>query len=47
MEDSIASTVERYRQQFAEMDTLVSQMNSTMGYLSQQFDAMNAQLAAQ
>nr|WP_297457447.1 flagellar filament capping protein FliD [uncultured Halomonas sp.] len=43
-EDSIATTVERYRVQFAEMDMLVAQMNSTMSYLSQQFDAMNAQL---
>lgn len=43
-ETSINATVERYRQQFADMDMLVSQMNSTMSYLSQQFDAMNAQL---
>ena len=42
-EESINNTVERYRQQFAQMDSLVSQMNSTMSYLSQQFDAMKAQ----
>ncbi|SDK93214.1 flagellar hook-associated protein 2 [Modicisalibacter muralis] len=44
VEESIGVTVERYRVQFAEMDMLVAQMNSTMSYLSQQFDAMNAQL---
>nr|WP_299239772.1 flagellar filament capping protein FliD [uncultured Halomonas sp.] len=44
MESTIDSTVERYRQQFAQMDTLVAQMNSTMSYLGQQFNAMNAQL---
>ncbi|WP_136064779.1 flagellar filament capping protein FliD [Modicisalibacter radicis] len=42
-EETINNTVERYRQQFAQMDTLVSQMNSTMSYLTQQFDAMAAQ----
>lgn len=44
VEERIGVTVERYRVQFAEMDMLVAQMNSTMSYLSQQFDAMNAQL---
>ncbi|GHA84493.1 flagellar filament capping protein FliD [Modicisalibacter luteus] len=44
VESSINSTIERYRKQFADMDMLVSQMNSTMSYLSQQFEAMNAQL---
>ncbi|MEC9483729.1 MAG: flagellar filament capping protein FliD [Halomonas sp.] len=44
MESNINSTIERYRSQFADMDMLVSQMNSTMTYLTQQFDAMNAQL---
>ncbi|TDX31003.1 flagellar hook-associated protein 2 [Modicisalibacter xianhensis] len=44
VESSINSTIERYRKQFADMDMLVSQMNSTMTYLSQQFEAMNAQL---
>lgn len=42
-EETINNTVERYRKQFAQMDTLVSQMNSTMSYLTQQFDAMAAQ----
>lgn len=44
MERNINATVARYREQFSQMDLLVSQMNSTMSYLSQQFDAMNAQL---
>ncbi|MDW5375688.1 flagellar filament capping protein FliD [Halomonas sp. HP20-15] len=44
-EESINNTVERYRKQFAQMDAMVSQMNSTMSYLGQQFEAMNAQLS--
>nr|WP_298414419.1 flagellar filament capping protein FliD [uncultured Halomonas sp.] len=43
-EERIDATVARYRKQFGQMDLLVSQMNSTMSYLTQQFDAMNAQL---
>lgn len=44
VEERINTTIERYRMQFAQMDMLVAQMNSTMSYLSQQFAAMNAQL---
>ncbi|MCP1364777.1 flagellar filament capping protein FliD, partial [Halomonas sp. BBD48] len=44
VESSINSTIERYRAQFADMDMLVSEMNSTMSYLTQQFESMNAQL---
>ncbi|SFH44612.1 flagellar filament capping protein FliD [Modicisalibacter xianhensis] len=44
VESSINATIERYRKQFAAMDSLVAQMNSTTSYLSQQFEAMNAQL---
>lgn len=44
MERSIAATVDRYRSQFAQMDSLVASMNSTMSYLTQQFDMMNAQM---
>lgn len=43
-ERSIAATMERYRSQFAQMDAMVASMNSTMNYLTQQFDMMNAQL---
>ncbi|MHB0774129.1 flagellar filament capping protein FliD [Halomonas sp. WWR20] len=44
MGETIDATVARYRTQFAQLDSLVSQMNSTSSYLTQQFDAMNAQL---
>jgi flagellar hook-associated protein 2 len=44
MQESIDATVERYRTQFASLDSLVSQMNSTSSYLTQQFDALSAQL---
>lgn len=44
MEISIDRTIERYRAQFAQLDTMVAQMNSTSSYLMQQFDIMNAQL---
>lgn len=44
MEESISATIERYRLQFSQLDLLVSQMNSTSSYLSQQFDALSAQL---
>lgn len=44
MERSIDATIARYRAQFAQMDSLIAGMNSTSSYLTQQFDAMNAQL---
>lgn len=44
MEDSIDRTIERYRTQFSQLDTMVARMNSTSSYLMQQFDIMNAQL---
>ncbi|MDF3917279.1 flagellar filament capping protein FliD [Salinicola salarius] len=43
MQESIDATIERYRTQFASLDSLVSQMNSTSSYLTQQFDALSAQ----
>ncbi|GHB10307.1 flagellar filament capping protein FliD [Salinicola rhizosphaerae] len=43
MQDSIDATIARYRSQFADLDSLVSQMNSTSDYLTQQFDALSAQ----
>ena len=45
-EARIAVTVERYRVQFAAMDNMVAEMNSTMGYLSQQFEALAAQTSS-
>jgi len=44
MEQQIASTIDRYRTQFSQLDGLIAQMNSTSSYLTQQFDAMAAQL---
>ncbi|RUO56762.1 flagellar filament capping protein FliD [Pseudidiomarina homiensis] len=43
-EVAIARTVERYRTQFAKLDSMIANMNSTSAYLTQQFDVMNAQL---
>lgn len=40
MEDSIATTVDRYRTQFQELDSMVSEMNQTSDYLTQQLSAM-------
>lgn len=38
----IDATVARYKAQFTQLDLLVSKMNSTTSYLTQQFDSMNA-----
>lgn len=43
-EARIGDTIARYRSQFAELDGLIAQMNSTSSYLTQQFEALNAQL---
>lgn len=43
-EVQISRTVDRYRTQFAKLDSMIASMNSTSAYLTQQFDAMNAQL---
>ncbi|WIX34796.1 flagellar filament capping protein FliD [Salinicola sp. JS01] len=43
MQDSISSTIDRYRKQFSQLDSLVSQMNSMSSYLTQQFSALSAQ----
>ncbi|WP_280541059.1 flagellar filament capping protein FliD [Chromohalobacter sp. 11-W] len=40
MEDSIASTVDRYRTQFQELDSMVAEMNQTSSYLTQQLSAI-------
>lgn len=44
VESQIESTVARYRTQFSQLDSLIAQMNSTSSYLTQQFDALAAQL---
>ncbi|MGP9633055.1 flagellar filament capping protein FliD [Halomonas sp. AOP43-A1-21] len=44
MEKSIDATISRYRTQFGQLDVMVSQMNSMSSYLTQQFDALDAQL---
>lgn len=38
--DSIDKTIELYRAQFSQLDTLISSMNSLSTYLTNQFDAM-------
>ena len=43
-EQSIDATVERYRSQFGQLDSMIASMNQTSSYLTQQFDALNAQL---
>lgn len=44
VERSIGQTIDRYRTQFAQLDSMIAMMNSTSQYLTQQFDMMNAQL---
>ncbi|MBB3182848.1 flagellar hook-associated protein 2 [Halomonas fontilapidosi] len=44
MEASVERTVERYRSQFAQLDSMIASMNQTSTYLIQQFDSLNAQL---
>lgn len=44
IEEGVSATVERYRKQFTQLDLMLSQMNATTSYLTQQFDALNAQL---
>jgi flagellar hook-associated protein 2 len=41
VEETIDATVERYRTQFGQLDALISRMNSTSGYLAQQFEMMS------
>lgn len=44
MEQSIEQTMSRYRSQFGQLDGMIAQMNQTSSYLTQQFDALDAQL---
>ncbi|WP_153070517.1 flagellar filament capping protein FliD, partial [Escherichia coli] len=34
---SIQNTIDRYKQQFVQLDTMMSKMNGTSNYLAQQF----------
>lgn len=43
-EQSIEQTISRYRTQFGQLDGMIAQMNQTSDYLTQQFDALDAQL---
>lgn len=42
MQDSIDDTVERYRQQFVQLDSLMSDLNSTQDYLTTQLSQLNS-----
>ncbi len=44
MEVTIERTISRYRTQFGQLDSMIAQMNSMSTYLTQQFDALDAQL---
>ena len=44
MEVSIGRTIERFRSQFANLDSMVAEMNQTSSFLTQQFDNLNAML---
>ena len=44
MEVTIERTMSRYRSQFGQLDSMIAQMNSMSSYLTQQFDALDAQL---
>ena len=44
MEMTIERTISRYRAQFGQLDSMIAQMNSMSSYLTQQFDALDAQL---
>ncbi|WP_163559765.1 flagellar filament capping protein FliD [Halomonas sp. NO4] len=44
MEQSIERTIERYRVQFGQLDSMIANMNQTSSYLMQQFESLDAQL---
>ncbi|MCE9664990.1 flagellar filament capping protein FliD [Halomonas sp. M5N1S17] len=45
MERTIEQTIERYRKQFGQLDSLIAQMNATSSYLTQQLDMLSMQMA--
>ncbi|WP_299261786.1 flagellar filament capping protein FliD [uncultured Kushneria sp.] len=40
MQDTIETTVERYKKQFQQLDVMMSKLNNTQSYLSQQLEAL-------
>ncbi|WP_111414096.1 flagellar filament capping protein FliD [Billgrantia lactosivorans] len=44
MEQTIEGTLDRYRTQFGQLDGMISNMNQTSAYLTEQFANLNAQL---
>ena len=42
MQDTIDTTVERYKKQFQQLDLMMSNLNNTQSYLTQQFEALNS-----
>jgi flagellar hook-associated protein 2 len=42
-QESIDATVERYRKQFVQLDSIMANLNSTSNYLTQQFESLNTQ----
>ncbi|SEL73738.1 flagellar filament capping protein FliD [Halomonas daqiaonensis] len=44
MEQSVERTIERYRTQFSQLDSMIANMNQTSSYLTQQFASLDAQL---
>jgi len=42
-EKTIEQTISRYRTQFGQLDSMIAQMNQTSSYLTQQFNALDAQ----
>lgn len=45
-EASIERTMERFRKQFTQLDSMMAQMNATSGYLTQQLDMINSQMSS-
>lgn len=45
MEKSIEQTIDRYRTQFGQLDTMIAEMNQTSQYLTQQLSGMGGQMA--
>ncbi|WP_438767206.1 flagellar filament capping protein FliD [Kushneria sp. TE3] len=41
MKETIDTTVERYKKQFQQLDLMMSKLNNTQSYLTQQFEALN------
>jgi len=39
--ERIDATIERYKAQFTQLDVMMSRMNQTSSYLTQQFEALN------